>query len=181
MEVTIRELDKSEIFNIGLINREEEIACVYVGRTTEDGMGIILHSVKEDPPVSVSRWDEDDVAYRAGKWEAELDRGGLLLGAFVGPKWVGFAVLGHKLPDASGELCALFVDKDFRSKAIGSALMRTVEERARELEIKSIFIHSNPTVATVDFYRKHCYRVISAGDTTISDSLPCDPVLGKRL
>jgi len=177
----VREMDKDAMRAIGAVNREETIEANYIAQPADDGWGLVLRRTRCNPPVQASRWDEDDLDERIGWWLPELEKGGALIGAFDGERLVGFVVSGHKRGDESAELSAIFVDKDYRGKGAGSALMRAAEENAIRRGVRAMYIMSVPTAATVDFYVKQGYRIISVIDKSIVGSFPWDVVLAKHL
>jgi hypothetical protein len=59
--------------------------------------------------------------------------------------------------------------------------MRQAEEHARGRKLTALFIKSVATAATVDFYRRHGYQVISIIDRSLIKCLPWDVVLAKEL
>ena len=181
MAPVIRKIDKKDIRVIASVNREETIEANYIARPSADGRGLALQRVPCAPPIEVSRWDEEDVEKRIGWWAPELAKGGAMLGAFAKERLTGFAVAGHTRADGTAELSAIFVDRDYRGKGIGSSLMRAAEDQARERGIRAMYIMSVPTAHTVDFYTAQGYRIISIIDKSLTPGLPWDVVLAKQL
>ena len=181
MPPVIKRIDAENIRIIASVNREETIDANYAARPTPDGWGLALRKTPCAPPIDVSRWDDEDVAERIARWAPELAKGGSMLGAFDGSRLAGFTVAGHKRSDGTAELSAIFVDKDYRGKSIGSALMRAAEDDARRRGVRAMYIMSVPTARTVDFYIAQGYRIVSIIDKSLTPGLPWDVVLAKAL
>jgi len=181
MDIDIRELPKEDMPLIAAVNRAETIEEEYLAVSAGDGMSLALKRVRHEPPIEVDHWDAQGRRRRAETWAAEVEKGGVFLGAFDADRLVGFAVLGHKYGDGSAELSAIFVDSDYRRRSVGSALVRASENAAARRGVKALFIYSNPTAPTVDFYLSLGYHIIGVADKSLVTHLPWDVVLAKRL
>ena len=181
MEIELREMDLKEIWLIEQVDRSERVEAKYVADRSADGMGLSLRRVPKDPPGETGPWGKRGVEARINLWRPKLEKGGVMLGAFDRERLVGFGILGPKLRDGSAELCAIFVDTEYRRSGIGSRLMGEIEMRARERGVSALSIGSNPTASAVEFYLKHGCKVITLSDNSLIKHRPGDPVFAKEL
>jgi GNAT superfamily N-acetyltransferase len=181
MNMTVRTMEVKDISLIGTVDRSETVAALYVARRSSDGLSLSLRRVEQDPPIARGPWSREGVERRLTEWRPQLERGGVLLGAFGDEQLVGFAILGPKRSDESAELCAIFVAAGHRRAGIGSLLMEEVERQARERGVRSLLVFSNPTASAVDFYLKQGCSIVSLVDKTLVRDLPWDVVLAKEL
>lgn len=181
MGISLREMGVEELWMIEQVDRSERVEAEYVAERSPDGLSLRLRRVARIPPGETGPWDERGIERRVNLWRPELEKGGLFLGAFDGERFVGFGILGPKLRDGSAELCAVFVDANYRRKGIGSRLMEEIEKRARERGVAAVFIGSNRTESAVNFYLKHGCEVIALSDNLIVKHRSGDPVFAKKL
>jgi GNAT superfamily N-acetyltransferase len=90
-------------------------------------------------------------------------------------------ILGPKLADGSAEIVALFVDRDHRRKGIGGDLMAWAHVRARVMGANALFLYSNPTESSVEFYLRSGFAITGLISSEIVPGLPGDIVMAKRL
>jgi GNAT superfamily N-acetyltransferase len=171
----------AEIHSIGEVDRSESVSALFRAAPLGMGLGLQLHAVSQDPPLRISRWNENDVRARVSEWGRELERGGAMLGAFRGSRLAGFAIVGPRRSDGSALLVALFVDRGERRSGIGQRLLREAEELARAGGARTLCIYSNPTASAVNFYLKSQARIIALADKSEVQALDLDVVLSKRL
>ena len=181
MEIALREQRVEDLHRIGEVDRTETVVARHLARRSSDGLSLTLTRFVKDPPGYQPPWDERAVEHRVNLWRPELEQGGLFLGAFDGEKLAGFAILGHKHNDESAELAAVFVDAGCRRTGLGSILVREIEERARKLNIRSLFIHANWTESAVMFCLKHGYQVLALCDNSDVGHKKGDPEFVKAL
>lgn len=181
MSITVREMKPEEIVRIAEVNRSEQVKALYLAERQDDGFTLCLRREPKDPPISTPHWDEKGVKHRINLWRPELDKGGTMLGAFDEDRLAGFAILGPKRRDNSAQVAAMFVDSRYRRTGIGSLLKRELEKKAREAGITALYLYSNPTESSVNFYLKHGYKIISIVDKTLISHLPWDVVMAKEL
>jgi GNAT superfamily N-acetyltransferase len=177
--VEFREMLVDEIARIGEVNREESIRAAFVVESDGSGFGLVARRVEKSPPLEVPPWGEPGTQIRVNKWRPGLERGGSMYGAFSKDRLVGFVILGPRQQDGSGEVVALFVDKDYRRAGIAKKLMAWVYEKARALEINALFLYSNPTGSAVGFYLNEEFEIVSLTSKTIVSSLPGDIGMAK--
>jgi len=181
MEIELREMRVEEIGMIEQVDRSERVEAKYVAERSADGMGLRLRKVLKVPPGETGPWGERGVEERINLWRPELEKGGVMVGAFEGERLVGFGILGRKLRDGSAEMCALFVGAGYRRSGIGSRLMGEMERIGRERGVSALFIGSNATESAVDFYLKQGCEVIGLSDNSLIRHRTGDPVFAKRL
>ena len=179
--IILKEMNPDDIAIIGQVNRRETVEAEYVPESCCNGRGLVLSRIERKPPDEVPAWNENDVAQRIAEWRPKIDNGGSIIGAFDGPRLVGFVVLGHKEADSSAELVALFVDSVYRKAGIGSLLFGEAENRARDRGIVALSIGSNRTASAVEFYLKHGCKVIALADDSLISCRGARLVFGKKL
>ena len=176
-----RVMNTEEIFRIGEVNREEMVIAKYVAKSDPSGFSISAIREEIDSPSETPHWSEKGIENRAKSWKPALENGGFFYGAFNDDRLAGFVILGPKKWDDSGEIVALFVDKDQRRQGIASKLMKKAEEKAKEMGMNSLFLYSNPTESSVSFYLNNGYRIVGLISKEIVRSLPGDIVMAKKI
>jgi ribosomal protein S18 acetylase RimI-like enzyme len=176
-----REMQANEMSRIGEVNREELVSAEYVSIPDPSGFGLKLIRSEIPSPAQTPHWNKQGIEGRAKSWKPFVEQGGFFYGAFDKDQLVGFVILGPKRRDDSGEIVALFVDRDHRRVGIASELMRKAEEEAKNKGISSLFLYSNPTESSVNFYLRSGYQVVGLISKEIVRSLPGDVLMAKHL
>jgi ribosomal protein S18 acetylase RimI-like enzyme len=174
--VVIRELPAEDINRIGEIDRSEYIASAY---KVEDG---VLQNVEHT--FDVPSWNADEVAENIAYWLPELQNGGVLLGAFVDERFVGFAILGHRLfgdDHDQMQLVALYVSKDFRRQGIASQLTEEVSRLAKARGAKYLYISATESQSAVGFYTSRGSELVAKVNEELFALEPKDIHLLKKL
>jgi GNAT superfamily N-acetyltransferase len=153
-KATIRLMTAAELERIAEIDRAEHITQQY---TCPDGRLTLV-----DVDIRAQRWPETgehSVAQRIAEWTSELESGGVLLGAFDGPAFVGIAIYdppatnpAGTLPDDVAYLSVLYVTRTHRRTGLGRVLVDDVAQRAQSDGATRLYVSATPTRATVDFY-----------------------------
>jgi GNAT superfamily N-acetyltransferase len=118
---------------------------------------------------------------RASAWKPEVLQGGAMQGALHHGCLVGFAIVSQRRRDESCEFVALFVDAALRGSGIGARLYAMAEAAASERAARALYIASNPTVATVDFYVSRGARVVGMNERSLVPGLNSGIQLAKPL
>lgn len=87
----------------------------------------------------------------------QIDRGGVVVGAFSDDRIIGFCCVDGVVSGSSAKyanLTMLFVDDYWKRHGIGMTLFRKAQEHARRLGAEKIFISAIPSAETVAFYQK---------------------------
>ena len=176
-----REMAPEEISRIGEVDRAESIAGSFVVTRDETGLGLRAEFVTFKKPRPVRPWDESGIESRINDWKPHLERGGLLYGAFEADRLAGFVLLGPRLRDASAEVVALFVDSSHRRRGVGGELMAWAEDKAHELSVSALFLHSNPTESASRFYLKAGFEIVGLISKELVRELSGDITMAKRL
>ncbi len=148
--ISIRHMKSSELDRIAEIDRSEHVTQCYVYK---DG-ALELRDVDWQVP----RWTADELEASMRAWRPFVDRGGTMLGAFVGRALVGFAIYHPRLTEDMAQYAVLYVSKDYRRQGIGSALTERVIGLARAGGARKLYVSATPSVATVEFYRSHGFE-----------------------
>lgn len=176
-----REMVSTEINRIGEVNREEWIDAEYVAQPDGSGFGIVTQLQRLEPPRRNPPWGGAGTKQRIKAWKPALDLGGLMYGAFHEQRLVGFVILNPSQRKRSAEIVAFFVDREHRRTGIGARLMQWAEEQCRHWEIEALFLYANPTISSVNFYRKHGFQITGLTAKHIVNDLPGDIVMAKRI
>lgn len=173
---TIRELAVSDLCRIGEIDRSEHISQQYKSR----GGALELAEVEIRAP----RWGEPGghtVEQCIESWKPLLDAGGVLLGAFDGDRFVGFAIYQPFLSEGVANLAVLHVTRTCRRKGVGCALTNEVVQRACAAGARRLYVSATPTRATVDFYMKQGFEPLAAPNERLFALEPDDIHMELRL
>jgi predicted N-acetyltransferase YhbS len=146
-EMDYRILSRDEIEKFREIDRSEIIENDY---RYEDGR-LELVKVHYD----VKGFSPDHLKSLIGRLHSIHDKGGVVFGAFDGPRLVGLAALDSKLRGEDKDTlnyAVLHVSNPYRRMGIGKTLTELVKAKAREMGARILYVSSAPTKSTVDFY-----------------------------
>ncbi len=163
-------LSAEDVERIGEVDRTELIDAEYRAASDDGGRGLILEAVPVEPP-RLYAWTPQGIRTRVLAWKPEVLQGGAMPGALESDRLVGFAIVSQRRRDETCELVALFVDAARRGAGVANRLFAMVEAAASEREARALFIASNPTVRTVDFYLSHGARVVGMQERSLAPSL----------
>jgi len=183
MDLAVRILPVSpkDIERIKEVDCSQKVKAVYRAQSTSNGLGLVLKRLAQNPPIEIPAWGKLGIRYRIERWRPQLEKGGLMMGAFDGERLVGFAVLGPTYKDGSAEMAALFIHADYRGSGIGASLMSEIESVSEARGVKVLYVHSKPTGASVEFLIRHGFQVIGLLDKTKVVHLPWDIVFLKDM
>ena len=183
LETTLayRKMQTGEIYRIGEVNREEIVLAEYVVQRDDTRFGLAARKIRRPAPLKIAPWSKDGIQKRVTGWKPALEDGGLMYGAFDVQKLVGFVILGPKKPDRSGEIIALFIDRDYRRQGIAGELLAWAERKALALGMESLYVYANPTESSLSFYLKNSFEIVGLISKEIVGSLPGDIVMAKIL
>jgi GNAT superfamily N-acetyltransferase len=94
----------------------------------------------------------EDWASEVGHWQAFVRDGGAAWAAFEDRRMIASAVLRNFLEPEMSQLAGLYVDRNWRRSGVGSALVETVANAARNAGAKRLYVSAIPSEATVNFY-----------------------------
>jgi GNAT superfamily N-acetyltransferase len=83
---------------------------------------------------------------------------------------VGFAYIQVWNWNRVAWLGEMVIDRDYRGRGVGRALLRRMEDRARELGCRVIMDHPPASHPAINYYLKNGYRVCGYNDRFYSDS-----------
>lgn len=128
--IHIRPLARDELFHIAEIDVTEDGDVFY--QYDHDSLREIHESWRRP------RWDVAEVQSRITGFEAELVRGGVVLGAFDGDLLVGAASLRYQLEPGMAQLASLHVSQSHRQMGLASTLTAEIIRLATESGTKRI-------------------------------------------
>ena len=102
-----------------------------------------------------------------------LDRGGVLLAAFVDDSVAGAGILQPEIRPGLAQLGFLGVGLSYRRHGIAKHIVTTICGRAAELGATSIYVSATHTESAVGFYLSCGFEVT---DTPISELFDLEPV-----
>jgi ribosomal protein S18 acetylase RimI-like enzyme len=164
--ITIRRMKCSELARIAEIDRSEHVTEYYVYR---DGA-----LERRDVDWHVARWSDDELDANLRAWRPLFDSGGIMLGVFSGEALVGFAIYRPRLTEDTAQYAVLYVSRHQRRQGLGSALTEEVKGLARADGAKTLYVSATPSVATVEFYRRHGFEVTREPNQALLDLEPED-------
>ncbi len=167
MRNKVKMLPADQIRRVFEVDRTEQIEAEYVPKLGNDGLAIRLELHHYEPPRTFPNWDEEGRRRRGEWWRQELDKGGVLLVVEVAGRVIGFAVRGPAKRDRSAEILGMFVDSGRRGGGIGRRLLESLEQNARDSDIRALYGGVNPTERTIRFYLQSGYRIKALIDETI--------------
>jgi GNAT superfamily N-acetyltransferase len=150
--VEIRALQRTDLARIGEIDREERIDVLYEQQGTR--------LVARHGTWNASAWDpeghgEHSVRARIHELEHNLDRGGVVVGAFLRDRLVGVGAVVPHLRPGIAQLAFLHVSAPFRATGIGTRLSERLEQIARLAGAAAMVVSATPSENTVRFYLGH--------------------------
>jgi len=110
--------------------------------------------------------EADDLYVLCNAQEAILDKGGVILYAENGGRVIGTVAL-QPLADSEWEMIKMAVAEDYRGKGIGSLLIHSAIDKAREMGLTSLVLHSNTgaNAQAVSLYRRFGFTEIPITDS----------------
>jgi len=154
--IHIAAMDVSEIGRIREIDRTQRVTQHYV--YVEGKLEV------RDERWDIPRWSErgprHSVEAYVAAWKALLDLGGTMLGAFDGERLVGVAIYRPHLAEDMAQLAVLHVSNGYRGQGVGTTLVGRVIELARADGHARLYVSSNPSRPTVDFYRARGFDLV---------------------
>jgi GNAT superfamily N-acetyltransferase len=91
-------------------------------------------------------------------WQAVVDAGGILLGAFDGETIAGLALLGNELAPGVLQVALLYVSRPHRRRGVAGSLMDEMERLARDRGAQALYVSSVPSESAVGFYLSRGFR-----------------------
>ncbi|WP_306568481.1 GNAT family N-acetyltransferase [Flavobacterium lindanitolerans] len=169
MELTFRELKKTELITIKEINRSEIIHEIY-----KYVNGVLI--LKPEYCV-VEAFDPKELEYIITSQNRILEEGGKVIGAFDNDTITGVASVENKKRGIRSEYCKmdiLYVSADYRGKRIGHKLVEECKKIALNFGAKKLYISATPTKATIDFYRNEGAVITKEIDSDLFKLEPLD-------
>ncbi len=149
MEISIRPARKGDGAAILTVHRRaiHEIACANYPKPVLDAWGAPI--------------PEADLAQQGDDFDGAVDRRKVVLVAEINGSIVGF---GEIIP-AKCELLALYVSPDFKRHGVGKAILRELEQIAREMSVSYLEMDSSLTAEA--FYLANGYSTMERGFHTL--------------
>jgi N-acetylglutamate synthase-like GNAT family acetyltransferase len=143
----IKLIQRAEIEKVRDINRKEIVKELYY----YNNGNLSIRDVFIDDP----GWTPKEIELHITDLYIVYDGGGFLYGAFDGHKMAGIVALGANfIGSAKDQLQVTFlhVDVAYKSRGIGTKLMKRVIKNAIEQGAKKLYISATPSKNTIDFY-----------------------------
>jgi GNAT superfamily N-acetyltransferase len=148
-EVVYRRLARDGAYRLGEIDCSETIDGAYRLRA-----GAL---VLEEGPKELKRWPPRILELETVVQLTLFDRGGVIYGAFFGDRVVGFMSLDSRPVCGMHDrllLDTLHIDRNFRGRGLGCALLEHARSIAREMGATSLYVSAKPSKHTVEFYMR---------------------------
>ena len=145
--IAYRPLGVPEVLRFEEVDRSEVIDHVYHLR---DGQLVL-----EEEHWELRGWPPEDLPGQRAHLRECLDGGGAAWGAFDGDRLVGIAVLDGRWYGRGGDTLDLYflhVSDGYRHRGIGRRMVELVEQRAREMGARRLFVSGLPSRNTIRFY-----------------------------
>ena len=147
--VDIRELPPDQLAILHGIDRSEHIDTLFTSNRGELEPRAVDHDVpgwsqEGSGPHSVGSLIDDLMPI--------LERGGVLLGAFVDGRVAGVAVVEERFEAGMAWLVFLHVSRPYRRTGIATALWDACASRARRAGAHSMYVSATPSGSAVGFY-----------------------------
>lgn len=176
--ITIRHMQNFEIERIAEIDRTEHVPKAYAYK---DGSLVLKDVDWHIPPWSTEGDHGHTVQAMLNGARKALDRGGVLLGAFDGETFVGFAIYRPNLSPDTAQLAFLYTSNGFRRRGIGSLFIDEVIALAQADGAKNLYVSATPSVSTVHFYMKHGFELAEEVNRELYELEPEDIHMVKIL
>lgn len=149
MTIEVRVLPADFVDVIASIDRSEHVDTMW---SVDDG---VLSS--ENVAIDVPRWDLQSASSHSVPALVEdlrplLDRGAVLLAAYVNDEVAGVAIVEERFEDDIAWLAFLHVSRPFRRRGIGAALWNGAVGRARDAGARSMYVSATPSGSAIGFY-----------------------------
>lgn len=158
MEVSIQLLLEEQITRtlFRYFNRRQEVSKCW---RREQGIWVL----KEDG--FVEDWSESQYEYLVKCLKNTVNTGGLVLGAFMEEKLVGFASVESRHFGSKGQymqLSCIHVSCESRGRGLGKKLFEYASYGAKKMGAKKLYISAHPAQETQAFY--HRLGCVEAGE-----------------
>ncbi len=80
---------------------------------------------------------------------------------------IGIGILGSDKPGSCAEIVSIFVDRDWRRRGLGGALMQCLEREVRARELQALYVGSNENANAVGFYRSAGFEIVCLMDPSV--------------
>jgi len=145
-KIIYRVLERDEIRKLNEIDRYEIVEEVYYLR---DGKLALEKEYREIIDIS-------DISEVIEDYIEDYDDDGTFIGAFDGEKLVALSgITGNLIGENKDmiQLSALWVSNKYRKKGIGRQLISMLKKKAKQSGAKKLYVSSESSKNTVDFYR----------------------------
>ncbi|MHC4082170.1 MAG: GNAT family N-acetyltransferase [Planctomycetota bacterium] len=164
--ITFRRMEGTELERIAEIDRSEHVTQYYVYK--DGGLE------RKDVDWQIGGWSAGELEENLRAWRPFFDCGGIMLGAFDGSALIGFAIYRPRLTKDMAQYAVLYVSSDYRGRGVGSELTENVIGLARADGSNKLYVSATPSVATVEFYRRHGFEVTSEANPELLELEPED-------
>lgn len=169
---TVRTLTAADVELVRGIDRAEHVDMQYA---VVDGRLVEAPVFMADIP----RWDPDgtgqhSVAAQVAAYREDVERGGVLLGAFEDDEVAGLAVVVPSHRGDLAQLAALHVSRPFRRRGVAGALWDEAARIARAAGASAMYVSATPTGSAVGFYLGKGCRLADPPDPVLVAKEPDD-------
>ncbi|MHA2030553.1 MAG: GNAT family N-acetyltransferase, partial [Candidatus Kariarchaeaceae archaeon] len=165
----LRQLNKSEFHKFKDIDRRETVEQIYYHRDGKLELEDEYHDVPEWTPSMKQEFIDSFV---------ELDhRGGFVFGVFDGDKVVGMGSLDVKFIGKNKDqlqLAGLWVSIQYRKKGVAGRLVEHIQNKARDLGAKKLYVSATPSLNTITFYQNRGFKLTKDVNQELFEKEPED-------
>jgi GNAT superfamily N-acetyltransferase len=152
--VVVEPRPRDALWRLAEIDRSEDVRAHY----RQVGTDLVSEAVVDPVPDFFAEGDVHSIPGLVKEWRPDLDAGGVLLGAFIGERLAGIAMLGTELADGVLQLALMFVGRPYRRRGVASALLNEIQVVARERGAEALYVSSVPSDTALGFYLARGFR-----------------------
>ncbi|MCP4168874.1 MAG: GNAT family N-acetyltransferase [Chloroflexi bacterium] len=178
IKISYRWLSPAEVRKVGDIDRSERI---HLGYVVEEGELVATQVDWDVPAWSLEGEHSHTIIHQIEFCQGHIDVGGRLLGAFMGERLVGIAVLTPDIRPGLAQLAYLHVSDAFRRQGIARRLTSQVCEQAWLDGADRLYVSATPSGSAVGFYRSQGFELAEQPIPELYELEPEDIHMLKRL
>ncbi|MGY5857745.1 MAG: GNAT family N-acetyltransferase [Candidatus Thorarchaeota archaeon] len=169
IEMLYREMHKNELHRVAELDRREVVEYIYRLRDNK----LILEKVQWTVP----EWSD---AQKSKFHRYLLDiqqKGGSIVGAFDDTNIAGIIALDHEFFGSNMEhlnLSGLWVSQPYRDQGVGKHLVELVQQKAKKLGAKFLYVSATLSKKTVEFYMSCKFQLAKEIDPRLFELEPED-------
>lgn len=160
-DIEFKKLSSSDLEQVYQIDRSESVDKMYRPKGEELEAYDDTVEVSSDPAF----WEK-----LLNWWKDELDDGAEAFGAFDGETLTGIAIIKHSIREDVDQIIAMYVSAEYRLSGIARSLYFEMEDSAKALGAKQLFVSTEPTGSAVGFYLSQGFQFDAGSSCSIDQN-----------